>query len=718
MRLKADLQEARSFLSLLAEDGNVTWQYYSDRKSQDGGAAGHFSENIERALPKLEKQNNHGLGIFWMVNEGDCLGRSEKNVKRVRSLFVDLDGAPLEPVLEARLEPHVVVESSPGRYQVYWLVDDCPLERFSVMQMALARKFESDPSVKDLPRVMRVPGFWHQKKEPFRVRILQSCERQPYLMEDFLGRLTLEDLVVEAERKIKEPLPTISRMRHKRLLAGERHETIFRYACKLAYDYGLPSFERKILIEYIARECCEPRLDDSAWLERANRDAQEYAEEKERVFAEIQIEKKEDSEDDNRTFLQTPDKFFNPPGLVGETFRWILSTNIKPQPELSLAAALVACGTVMGRKVRTETNLRTNLYILALVETGAGKEASRAAIQTLFGKVGKPERARVEDISSDSAILEALEQSPAQAMLLDEFGRMMRTTQNAGKNPFLYQIPTLLMRLYTSANRDFSGKHYASSKNNRTIKQPCLSMLATSTPSSFFGSISREAVTDGLLGRCLLAVSGDDDPEVRKVTDPEIPALLLREFVEWERVPYRQGGDLDFVETGDTMTPVPRVVCATEHANNVFALFEAGWRRRRKDLKNEDLHGLFVRASAIAQQVALILACGCNREYPKVEVEHAQWACEYVNHSAENMLRAVKGFVYSNQNEAVSKRIERIIKQGGKEGVSMNEIHVLTRDIEPGLKKKMIGILVEAQKIEEKVLRTRGRPAKKYLWIN
>jgi len=92
----------------------------------------------------------------------------------VRAVFVDLDGAPLEPVLTCGLEPHIVCESSPGRFHAYWLCDDCPLDKFESVQRALARRFAGDGSVHDLPRVLRVPGFVHAKGEPFLSHVLEG----------------------------------------------------------------------------------------------------------------------------------------------------------------------------------------------------------------------------------------------------------------------------------------------------------------------------------------------------------------------------------------------------------------------------------------------------------------------------------------------------------------------------------------------------------------
>jgi hypothetical protein len=46
------------------------------------------------------------------------------------------------------------------------------LEAFSDMQKALAYNLGSDPKVHDLSRVLRVPGFYHNKEKPFLSRII------------------------------------------------------------------------------------------------------------------------------------------------------------------------------------------------------------------------------------------------------------------------------------------------------------------------------------------------------------------------------------------------------------------------------------------------------------------------------------------------------------------------------------------------------------------
>lgn len=122
---------------------------------------------------RLAQLNNAGHGIFVMINEGDLQGRKASNVLRIRALFVDLDGAPLEPLLQCDVPPHILVESSPNKWHGYWRVDDCPHAHFKERQHALAARFGGDTSVCDLPRVMRLPGFWHRKSvTPFQTRLV------------------------------------------------------------------------------------------------------------------------------------------------------------------------------------------------------------------------------------------------------------------------------------------------------------------------------------------------------------------------------------------------------------------------------------------------------------------------------------------------------------------------------------------------------------------
>ena len=184
--LPVDFSMAEAFLQALDPSGIFTFQTFADDKERPGARKlarvfhGKFCEH-KQALANLNQQ---GAGVFVMVNEGDGIIKSgaktcrkNENVTRIRAFYVDLDGAPIEPVLAADPPPDIIVETSPVRWHAYWLVEGCPIESFSSYQDALIGKFNSDPNVKEACRVMRLPGFDHHKTcTPFRSRLIKPLE--------------------------------------------------------------------------------------------------------------------------------------------------------------------------------------------------------------------------------------------------------------------------------------------------------------------------------------------------------------------------------------------------------------------------------------------------------------------------------------------------------------------------------------------------------------
>ena len=163
--------ETAAFLAQF--DGRHTFQTFDDRPDKDARLSRVLHDPAE-----LAALNRQGAGVFVMVNEGDGVGRKNGNVTRVRAYFADFDGQPLPD--HWTLDPSLLIESSPGKFHAYWILQDGespPLDgaAFNAQQEAIARAVGSCPDdCKGLARVMRLPGFTHQKGEPFMTRILSS----------------------------------------------------------------------------------------------------------------------------------------------------------------------------------------------------------------------------------------------------------------------------------------------------------------------------------------------------------------------------------------------------------------------------------------------------------------------------------------------------------------------------------------------------------------
>ncbi len=147
----------------------MTWQTFDDTPAKRPELAVHFTAPLAAAWQRLVALNEQGAGVFAMVNEGDGKGRKASNVRRVRALFVDIDRRAAPQAVH--MEPSMVVASGRGHH-LYWGVTDCTTDQFKDAQKRLIKRYVADAGVHDLPRVMRVAGFDHRKREPKPVRVV------------------------------------------------------------------------------------------------------------------------------------------------------------------------------------------------------------------------------------------------------------------------------------------------------------------------------------------------------------------------------------------------------------------------------------------------------------------------------------------------------------------------------------------------------------------
>ena len=262
------MNSAEIFLYALGGECH-TFQVFSDKKGNKPYISKVISGTLKEAQSQLFGLNKLGVGIYVTINKTDRKGRKTENIIKVRALFADLDGSPLAPILKAKPEPHMIIESSKNKYHAYWLVDDCSLEEFSMYQKAIARKFNSDPKVCDLPRVMRLPGFYHCKGNPYPTTIKHHNHCSPYLLNEIKEGLGLEleqdekANVKSSRNKTKKTKP--NKNIDTRFADGRRNDDLFKVACAMR-GRGEPN--EGIKLELLSlNQNCEPALTRAEVLE-------------------------------------------------------------------------------------------------------------------------------------------------------------------------------------------------------------------------------------------------------------------------------------------------------------------------------------------------------------------------------------------------------------------------------------------------------------------
>jgi hypothetical protein len=222
-RAQHDVEQTRCFLKALDPNAiKFTFQcFWDDKERRDrkesppremSGLTHDFTADEVCAFVAKWNTAACPMGSFITINETALNGsRKEKDVRRVRAVFIDVD-EDLDRVEWALrrfpLQPTAVVESSPGKTQVYWFVQgEFPLDEFKSVQKALIKHFGTDPNVVDLPRVMRLPGTLHRKGTPFVVRT-KSLNDKRYTFEqitDALNQTAQNHPVVGSASKVSVP---------------------------------------------------------------------------------------------------------------------------------------------------------------------------------------------------------------------------------------------------------------------------------------------------------------------------------------------------------------------------------------------------------------------------------------------------------------------------------------------------------------------------------
>ena len=114
-----DLDEAKRFLRCLdPEARSFTFQTFDDYEPKDSRLARTLRGTLAEHADTLCDLNRRGAGVCVAVNINDGRGRARPNITSVRALFLDLDGAPPEPVRECPLRPHIQVENLPRAFSL------------------------------------------------------------------------------------------------------------------------------------------------------------------------------------------------------------------------------------------------------------------------------------------------------------------------------------------------------------------------------------------------------------------------------------------------------------------------------------------------------------------------------------------------------------------------------------------------------------------------
>lgn len=370
---------------------------------------------------------------------------------------------------------------------------------------------------------------------------------------------------------------------------------------------------------------------------------------------------------------------------------YCLSDAHRPQPEIALGAALATWSAVLGGRVQLADATRTNLYLVAVASSGAGKDAPRNACKRALSAAGLDEVVGADSWASHAGLHAQVQAQPRSVSFLDELGKMVAAMVNDKAPQHVREIVNVLLKVYGNSADLYLGARYKDSKGDVRVSCPHLSLLGTTTHGTLFGSLNREALNDGLLARTLLFTVSDDLPPKRhRVRRMLPPADLVGALKRWHAF---SAGDV-----GVRCQEVP----VTNAAEDVLVAYSDECDALVRSEPGSPVRSLYTRCHASAKKVALVHACASGlpddrEEGPLLDATSAEWAVAFVRHCTDYAVRECRRSVGETPHE--KKLISLLQHVRENPGQSLTELRDTWQRVPPKERNELLHELVDSRRV-------------------
>lgn len=355
-----------------------------------------------------------------------------------------------------------------------------------------------------------------------------------------------------------------------------------------------------------------------------------------------------------------PDECLEATGLIGELVRYNLDTALYPLPELALAGALSLMASVTGGKVEG-LRARTNVYVMGLAPSGGGKDYARKLNRKILLHAGGGHICGPERIGSHAGIISALAENWNTLFQIDEIGRLLATMQSAQMSPHLYNIASVLMQIYSSADDIWQADAYGDRKKCKTLEYPHCVVYGTSIPDGFWESLTKKNLSDGLIGR-FLVFENSDYVDFQDVDEQPLPGSVTERSRHWLEHK-THSGNLAGLSNHDSAHP--QRVDATEEAAERLKKHAVDISIRRKHEEPVEA-AIWSRHAEKTNKLALLFACsrwGPDLPWPTINLGDADKAVKLNNYLTRRMLRRAGLYVSESPFETEQLKVLRVLKR-------------------------------------------------------
>ena len=361
-----------------------------------------------------------------------------------------------------------------------------------------------------------------------------------------------------------------------------------------------------------------------------------------------------------------PDKLLSIPGFIDDVVKLSMQSAPYPNRVLSFTGALALLAFLVGRKVQDKRDNRSNIYLIALADSGTGKDHPRKVNFNIAFRAGVA-GAIGDAFASGEGLEDALFMHPSMLFQADEFDCIFNTLKYSKDNR-AESINEKLLKFYGASNTIYPLRKKASAKKKdgtvheiAHIVNPNLVLLGTAIPQYFYESLSRRVLENGLVARCIIVEAGKrgeaGNPQPITPSDSLIRAAT-----------YLANLDVN----GNLTNEYPKPLIITETPEATAALREVQQECDRRynfyEAQNEGAaKALWARAHEKVCKLAMLHGISSNVYNPLISEKSVRWAWKFIDHLTQRMLYMADRYVYENIfDEKCQRAIRKLQEHGGR----------------------------------------------------
>ena len=361
---------------------------------------------------------------------------------------------------------------------------------------------------------------------------------------------------------------------------------------------------------------------------------------------------------------QIKSTLMDPPGLLGEVHDWITKCSPVVQPMYSIASAISFVSVVYAQKFKTDTNARSNNYVIAIGASGSGKSKVCDLVPYLMQQLPTPYPSlQIGEPKSDAGLVDAMIDRSGRALLfIDEIGHYLRQIKSGSANAYTANIGAEFTKFFSRADGVYMSAAYSqnSKKASVAIQQPCLVIFGQSVSERVFKSLNEDDFIDGFFNRWLIFESKDKiPPQNTDYVDKDInyPRNLIKFIERMDKWVVEAQLSSNLMKT--TTGPYALIVPKTEGAKEMIAKYSADINKRRTEESVGLLDYPLSRACEHMEKLSLI-AAEFREERPIITERSVAWAIAAVEHNLAQIADKLNAISSSDYEETTMKMLRAI----------------------------------------------------------